>query len=305
MMERKPEDIVGGGKRHSSTRRKFLQFLGTASGLLLTACGHGFVKPINETEDPLIIELTDQEKRILDFISALPKNHALQSSFIQNPVATLVQHNIIPKDSQLNISKANRLLFYLVSNQELQERIGAVVQSYPAFLGPDTERHDMNNDRLDVGLLRKVEKDLASSDSLWRKVLEDQISVLVSDQKVREILGLKIADSQVKEYASRLATAISRHLSKTEFRPAILYFYPNLFAVVNVNWKVNVNSHYNVNVNANARYNLNVNVSANWNVNVNWNIDGGNGVGTLEEWIKFVDLFTKHAHEQLGRMGEP
>ena len=218
-MERKPEDIISaGGKRLSSTRRKFLQFVGTASGLLLTSCGYGFVKPINEMEDPLTIEFTDQEKQLLSFISTLPTNHALQSSFIENPVATLVQHNIVPKDSQLNISKANRLLFYLTANKGLQERIGAVVQRYPAL---GQIRNIMTNDHLDVGSLREVEKDLASPDSLWKQVIEDQVSVLVSDQRVREILELKITDSQVKEYASRLAAAISSDLSKTGVRPKI------------------------------------------------------------------------------------
>jgi hypothetical protein len=283
------KERFGGGKRHSSTRRKFLEFLGTASGLLLTACGHGFVKPINETEDPLIIELTDQEKRLLSFVSTLPKDHALRSQFIENPVATLVQHNFIPQDSRLNISKANRLLFYLVGNTELSERLGAIVQRYPAL---SQIRNVMTNDRLDVRFLREVEKDLASPDSLWKRVIEDQVNVLLSDPKVREILELKIEDSQIREYASRLAAAISRNLSKAEVSPNAVSFVVNVRVVANVNWKVNVYTHYNVSVN------LNVNANANYSVNANTR---GNSIGSrssmVAEWIQFVDLFTRHAQE--------
>jgi len=277
------KEQLGGGKRHSSTRRKFLEFLGTATGLLLTSCGHGFVKPINETEDPLIIELTDQEKQLLSFVSTLPKDHALRSQFIENPVATLVQHGIVPQDSQLNISKANRLLFYLVGNTELSERLGAIVHRYSAL---SQIRDVMTNDRLDVRFLREVEKDLASPDSLWKRVIEDQVYVLVSDPKVREILELKIEDSQIREYASRLAAAISGSLSKDGVRPTVVLALANVFVVANVNWKVNANIHYNANVN------LNVNVNAN---------TGGNSIGSrssmVAEWIQFVDLFTRHAQE--------
>jgi hypothetical protein len=159
------EEQFGGGKRHSSTRRKFLEFVGTASGLLLTSCGHGFVKPINETEEPLVIELTAQEKQLLSFVSILPKDRALQSQFVENPVTTLVQHNIVPQDNRLNISKANRLLFYIIGNAELLERIAAVAWRYPAL---GQIRNVMTNDHLDVRFLREVEKDLASPDSLWK-----------------------------------------------------------------------------------------------------------------------------------------
>jgi hypothetical protein len=286
------KEQFGGGKRHSSTRRKFLEFLGTATGLLLTSCGHGFVKPINETEDPLIIELTAQEKQLLSFVSTLPKDHALRSQFIENPVATLVQHNIVPQDSRLNISKANRLLLYLVGNTELVERLGAIVHRYSAL---SQIRNVMTNDRLDVRFLREVEKDLTSPDSLWKRVIEDQVNVLLSDPKVREILELKIADSQIREYASRLAAAISGNLSKDGVRPTVVFIFVSVNVVANVNWKVNANVHYNANVN------LNVNANANYSVNAN---TSGNSIGsrssTVAEWVQFVDLFTRHAQEQLG-----
>ncbi|WP_420525752.1 hypothetical protein, partial [Klebsiella pneumoniae] len=80
-------------------------------------------------------------------------------------------------DSRLNISKANRLLFYLVGNTVLRERLGAIVQRYPAL---SQIRNVMTNDRLDVRFLREVEKDLTSPDSLWKRVIEDQVNVLVS-----------------------------------------------------------------------------------------------------------------------------
>jgi hypothetical protein len=294
----------GGGKRHSSTRRKFLEFIGTASGLLLTSCGHGFVKPINETEDPLIIELTAQEKQLLSFVSTLLKDPALQSQFIENPVATLVQHNIVPQDSRLNISKANRLLLYLVGNTALRERLGTIVQRYPAL---SQIRNVMTNDQLvDARFLREVEKDLTSPDSLWKRVIEDQVYVLVSDPKVREILELKIEeDSQIREYASRLAAAISGSLSKAEVRPTAVFFYVNLNVVANANWKVNANVHYNANLNLNANANANLNYTANANFYYNVNLNtSGNSVGSrssmVAEWTQFVDLFTKHAQEQLG-----
>lgn len=287
------KEQFGGGKRHSSTRRKFLEFVGTASGLLLTSCGHGFVKPINETEEPLIVELTAQEKQLLSFVSALPKDHALQSQFVENPVATLVQHNIVSQDSRLNISKANRLLFYLVGNTVLRERLGAIVQRYPAL---SQIRNVMTNDRLDVRFLREVEKDLASPDSLWKRVIEDQVNVLVSDAKVREILELKIADSQTGEYASRLAATISGNLSKAGVRPTVVFVFVNINVIANVNWKANANLHYNLNANVNA------NANANWSTNGNWS-SNGNSISSSQyvtEWIQFVDLFTKYAQEQSG-----
>jgi hypothetical protein len=289
------KEQFGGGKRHSSTRRKFLEFLGTATGLLLTSCGHGFVKPINETEDPLIIELTDQEKQLLSFVSTLPKDHALRSQFIENPFATLVQHNIVPQDSRLNISKANRLLFYLVGNTELSERLGAIVQRYPAL---SQIQNVVTNDRLDVRFLREVEKDLTSPDSLWKRVIEDQVNVLLSDPKVREILELKIEDSQIREYASRLAAAISGNLSKAEVRPTAVYFFINFRVVANANWKVNANVHYNVNTNLNVSTNANFNYNANYNYNGNTRASGDSiGSHISAEWIQFVDLFTRHAQE--------
>jgi hypothetical protein len=148
----------------------------------------------------------------------------------------------------------------------------------------------MTNDHLDVRFLREVEKDLASPDSLWKRVIEDQVNVLVSDVKVREILELKIADSQVSEYASRLAAAISGNLSKPGIRPSVVLVPVNLNVIANVNWKANANLNYNANAN------LNANANANWNSN-------GNLVSSnqhVAEWIQFVDLFTKYAQEQSG-----
>ena len=296
-MGQQPRDKAfpsAGGKRHSSTRRKFLEFVGTASGLLLTSCSHGFVKPINETEEPLIVELTAQEKQLLSFVSTLPKDHALQSQFVENPVATLVQHNIVSQDSRLNISKANRLLFYLVGNTVLRERLGAIVQRYPAL---SQIRNVMTNDRLDVRFLREVEKDLTSPDSLWKRVIEDQVNVLVSDPKVREILELKIADSQIREYASRLAAAISGNLSKAGVRPTVVFIFVNVNVIANANWKVNANVNYNANANLNANANANANYNANTNTSGE-SIDSRSSM--VAEWIQFVDLFTRHAQEQPG-----
>lgn len=116
--------------------------------------------------------------------------------------------------------------------------------------------------------------------------------MLVSDVKVREILELKIADSQVSEYASRLAAAISGNLSKPGIRPSVVLVPVNLNVIANVNWKANANLNYNANANLNA----NANANANWNSN-------GNLVSSnqhVAEWIQFVDLFTKYAQEQSG-----
>lgn len=204
-----------------------------------------------------------------------------------------MQRNIVSQDSQLNISKANRLLFYLVGNTVLRERLGAIVQRYPAL---SQIRNVMTNDRLDVSFLREVEKDLASPDSLWKRVIEDQVNVLVSDAKVREILELKIADSQTGEYASRLAATISGNLSKAGVRPTVVFVFVNINVIANVNWKANANLHYNLNANVNA------NANANWSTNGNWS-SNGNSISSSQyvtEWIQFVDLFTKYAQEQSG-----
>ena len=259
---------------------------GVASTALLVSCGYGFVEPIDDTDDPFEILLEEEQAKILTYVQSLPVNAERQQAFLADPIGSLVAAGIIDEAylSGISVSEATQLLYY-IQGSGLAEKLAEISTKYPSI-------NDIENiytgDNVNIEALASVEKKVAKGAGDWEKVVEEQIEVIVSDEKVRDILNLNIAEADIPEFSLRLAAAIRGALDLPKGAKS-LPVVANVNVAVNVNWKANANIHTNANANVNANANANVNVNS-------------KGVGSLEAteatteaWIQFADLFTEAA----------
>lgn len=283
--------ITGGQTRAraiDSTRKRFLQLMGTSMGTSLAGCGYGFVASNTSTpENPLALTMVESQKQFFRFCYELRASNALQARFIDDPSGTIASYGLIPPNSKMAFSRANKLVFYILANERLRNDFGAIAMASETTKHLAAYGHNaFTSDNPNLDVVRSITQKVISAPD-YRGVLEDQLYILLSDAKFCELSGLNIPASERRAYANKLSYKVH------DFRPvnpAIVILNAN--AIANANAIVNANAFGNVNVN--------VNVNANANANVNWNCNWNTAKGhcppeNTEVWYRFFDNLIEHA----------
>lgn len=255
--DRLQEKTAARAKKESAleaTRKRFISLIGTSLGASLAGCGYGFV-PSNTTSptDPLTVPMNDALKRGLKFFTAAQDDPTLQEQFIQNPSATLIGYGVAEPNTKAEVSKANRLLFYMLKNKGLANRCASIATS-ASGMGRAVKalENEFTGSNPNIKQVRAAIHAIntASDKDL---VIERQVEVLMSDETFRDIAGVHLEANEISPYSRRLAARVGN--LETE-KPNTIPFFN--FAL-NVNFILNANFFSNANFNLNANFNQDTN----------------------------------------------
>ncbi|MCD0164789.1 MULTISPECIES: hypothetical protein [unclassified Deinococcus] len=287
---------VGNPNHHEAplvkTKRRYLLALTVAATASLVSCGYGFVPPVNDASDSLIVNLTPQERAALDFFDRMQTQPDVQKAFAENPTETLIRAGVLQPQSQARIDQANRLLVYIMNNHQLQDELGLITTKYPNL---QSQNNLLTGNNINIEEVKRIENEMLNPESEWSSILEEQTEIMMRDPIVREILGINIRQDQVKDYSQKLSKSLMSSASqKDSIKPQAIFIVVNANIYANVNWKVN----------ANVNYNANANVNANWNANANANANVGTagrmlstGGATVTQWSEFADQLSRHVQQ--------
>jgi hypothetical protein len=287
----RPQVVEGNRSRIEAveaTRKRFLQLVATSAGASLAGCGYGFVASNAITPDnPLALNMLESQKRFFRFCRLLSVDSTLRSSFIEDPSGTLMSHGLIAPNTRVSISRANKLVFYILANEDLRNDVAAIALksegTRKAVTGWGNE-FTGNNPNFDA--ISSITKEVVAAPD-YRGVLEKQLYVLLGDAKFCELAGIQLRVDDRRAYAHTLSYQLHQF---SPFRPAIVILNAN--AIANANAIINANAFGNVNVNANA----NANANANFNWNCNWNTAHGHcPPQNADSWYAFLDDLLEQA----------
>jgi hypothetical protein len=216
----------------------------------------------------------------------------LQNLFINDPSNVLISRGFIDSGTKASISRANHLLFYVLSNESLQNDVAAIaLESEPTRKAARIAQNEFTTDNPNIAALDKLNRAVVNAPDR-REVLEKQIYILISDVRFCELAGIELEPGERRDYANKLASR-AQDLELGKVNP--------LFPTFNLNLIFNVNAIFNANAyaNANVNTNLNANTNANWNCQTNFDGHGHcpphYADGRSERWHHFISALVDHA----------
>ena len=283
----------------SATRKRFIQLSGTALGATLSGCGYGFVAT-NMGAAKLRLPMDSAEQGALAFYMSMRASKAIQNRFVADPVGTMSAAGAVPPESASQVSRANKLLLYMLANEDLSKRVAEVaLQRAARFPTPNAFTSANSNIQELHEAVGAVE--LAADD---RSLVQEQVSIIVGDATFRDILGLQLSQSDVPAYVARLTEKLmARKIAGDGGVPT-----PNPdIGIINVNFFLNANIKFNANYNTNVNINANANANLNYNFNFNQNCNG-NSCGNDQpmpggrrivdpRFVSFLDALVARSHE--------
>lgn len=246
------------------TRRRFLKILGISAGFLLSEMGYGLVAPASPSKDPLKLPMSGYQERMSRFLTNLAQDPVLQTNFLRAPTQVLIAEQVVPETDEYSISRANRLLYYLVSNKELQEKLteSAVVVDIPEESINQWMEQMIETEKIYApdDILRESLKVYLENETRFKQ----QIRVLLADRVIQDLLSLAGSEQAIDQITTQAISNLKKGPADVPIVPDFGIVVANVVAVVN--WKFVANVNYNLNVNLNANANANANINANVNV---------------------------------------
>lgn len=172
-------------------RRKFLKLTTGATGaLLLSSCGGQFVKPVRKKNDLLKITLDKANAGLASLITALHNDAETRRRFALEPMQVMSEYGLV---RGIEPSQAERLLLYVSSNKSLVQALAKPFKSTAIMSKINTQAMDIHTYEKSVD---RVVTDLIGTRG-GKKILEDQLTILLEDPGVRQILNVpKLEDAR-------------------------------------------------------------------------------------------------------------
>ncbi|GEM_PF-6646755 len=307
-------------KKGKFTRRKLLgKIFDVSSALILADMGYGLVPPAAQPDQPLVLPLRGSLKNLLEkesrFLMELSQNRHLQLEFLGSPIEAMLLHGVLPEEARPFIGEANRLLFYLSSNSELQEKLleQSLMIDIPEWLVESWIGQIAAGGEINISpeFFRRVIKAYLKSE----ENLKNQLKILLQDEGIQQILSRRFTVNEVNRIIEAFIHALREHsqlnfpggfpnksisidtypfdTDDTEFSCVAVLLC--VVAVVLVKTGVVVNAYANVNVVANANAVTNANGDE---------VTGSQGrfkptqqLGVLIQLARFSDEFVRYAKQ--------
>ena len=287
-----PNATSGSHPLHTS-RRRFTALVTSGLAVSLSKSGYGFVPAQALSSNPLLLPMTTEQLRMMEFLAALPNDLNLQATFVEDPTGTLIAHNVITGPHGTTVSQSNRLLLYILGNKKLLKEVGVAAEYHRI---PELSRNLLTTNNINVEPLADVDAEIVNDSYEWRFSLAKQISVMLFDPTVQKILNVRLENSEVDSASYKLADVVIQQSGPNRVHPDAAIFVvaiANVIALANIKYVINANVGANVNISANA--------NANFNYNANYNFSGSSGavVGpnrAVESWDRFLHTLQAHAN---------